>query len=219
MKNIVLLGAPGCGKGTQADMMAARYGIPQISTGEIFRANIKSATALGKAAKEYIDSGKLVPDELTVSLVTDRLSKPDCGGGFILDGFPRTIPQAEALDAYLSGSGRSISLVASIYVHDETIVSRLSGRRLCRNCGKPYHVSDNPPAKEGVCDKCGGEVAQRDDDKEETVRNRLSVYYAQTAPLIDYYSKAGLFAEIVGQELVEDTTSEMIKLLTKVFGE
>jgi len=219
MKNIILLGAPGTGKGTQAEMIAGRYGIPQISTGDIFRSHISSGTELGLAVKSYIDAGRLVPDELTDSLIGDRLSRDDCAAGFILDGYPRTIPQANALDRFLSEGGRRINLVASIYVPDETVVTRLSGRRGCRGCGKTYHLTDNPPAAEGICDRCGGALSQRDDDREETIRNRLSVYYAQTAPLIELYKAAGVFAEIVGQELVEDTTAEMVKTLIKTFGE
>jgi len=219
MKNIILLGAPGTGKGTQAQNISDWYGVPQISTGEIFRANIRAGTELGLNAKEYIESGRLAPDGLTVGLVTERLAEEDCAGGFILDGFPRSVPQAEALDKWLAGNGRSIQVVASIYVADETIVSRLSGRRLCKNCGKPYHTVYNPPAKEGVCDACGGAVGQRDDDREGTVRERLSVYYAQTAPLIERYRKLGLFAQITGHELVEDTSAEMAAALKKVFGE
>ena len=219
MKNVILLGAPGSGKGTQAENITKWYGIPQISTGDIFRSNIKAGTELGKKAKDFIDRGQLVPDELTVGLVTDRLSGPDYSGGFILDGFPRNIPQAEALDRYLKESGQQIHVVASIYVEDETIVTRLSGRRLCRDCGKSYHTYYNPPASEGVCDECGGEVTQREDDREETVRDRLAVYYKQTAPLIERYKKLGLFVQITGHELVEDTTAEMAAALKKVFGE
>ena len=218
MKNIVLLGAPGSGKGTQAEMITARYGIPQISTGDIFRANIKAGTALGKSAKEYLDSGRLVPDELTVNLVKDRLAQGDCAEGFILDGFPRNIPQAQALDAFLSERGQRISVAVSIHVPDEAIIIRLSGRRMCRECGKTYHTHYNAPLSEGICDKCGGAVIQRDDDREGTVRERLSVYHAQTAPLIDYYGAAGLFVQITGRELVEDTTAEMAAALEKVFG-
>jgi len=219
MKNIILLGAPGSGKGTQAENISKRYGIPQLSTGEVFRANIKAGTELGKQAKSYIDSGRLVPDEVTVGLVASKLAEPEFANGFILDGFPRNIPQAEALDAFLAADGRKINVVASIYVDDETIVKRLSGRRLCQNCGKSYHTFYNPPATEGVCDACGGTVAQRDDDREETIRDRLAVYYAQTAPLIERYGKLGLFVQTTGHERVEDTTGEMAAALKNVFGE
>ena len=219
MKNIILLGAPGTGKGTQAELMTKRYGIPQISTGDIFRAHIKSGTELGKAAEAYISAGRLVPDELTIGLIGDRLSQADCGNGFILDGYPRTIPQAEALDRWLADNGMRVNLAVSIFVPDEVIIMRLSGRRMCPGCGKSYHITDNPPAADGICDKCGGALRQRDDDKEETIRQRLSVYHTQTSPLKEYYRKAGVFAEIVGRELVADTTAEMTKALVEAFGE
>jgi len=219
MKNIILLGAPGTGKGTQAENIVKWYGIPAISTGDIFRANIKAGTDLGNTAKEYINAGRLVPDELTISLMTGRLSDPDCADGFILDGFPRSIAQAEALDACLAEGGRKIHVAASIYVPDETIVARLSGRRLCRDCGKPYHLIYNPSAAEGVCDACGGGLIQRHDDREATIRERLSVYYERTAPLIERYRGLGLFVQITGHELVDDTTAEMAAALKKVFGE
>jgi len=219
MKNIVLLGAPGTGKGTQAESIVKWYGIPQISTGEILRSNIRAGTPLGLAAKAYVESGSLVPDEVTIGLMVERLGQGDCEEGFILDGFPRSIPQAEALDGFLSAGGRKLDVAASIYVPDETIVARLSGRRACPNCGKTYHLMYNPPASEGVCDVCGGQITQRKDDKEETVRNRLSVYYSQTAPLIEYYRGMGIFVEITGRERIEDTTAEMRVALEKVFGE
>ena len=218
MKNIILLGAPGTGKGTQAENISKWFGIPHISTGDIFRSNIKAGTELGRTAKEYIDKGMLVPDGITIGLVSERIEEADCAGGFILDGFPRSIPQAEALDARLAAGGRNIQAVFSIYVPDETIVQRLSGRRLCGDCSKPYHTVYNPPAVEGVCDDCGGRVVQRDDDKEETIRARLAVYYEQTAPLIERYREQGLFIQITGRELVEDTTAETRDALRKVFG-
>ena len=218
MKNIILLGAPGSGKGTQAETISARYGIPQVSTGDMFRANIKAGTPLGNAAKAYLDSGGLVPDGLTIDIVKDRLSQGDCVGGFILDGFPRNTAQAEALGAFLAGRGQAVSAVVSIYLEDGEIVKRLSGRRVCRDCGKTYHVDYNPPSVEGVCDKCGGAVAQRADDAEATVRDRLAVYHVQTAPLIGYYTAAGLFVQITGRERVADTTAEMAAALEKVFG-
>jgi len=219
MKNIILLGAPGTGKGTQAENIVKWYGVPAISTGDIFRANIKAGTDLGNTAKEYINAGRLVPDELTINLITGRLSDPDCANGFILDGYPRSVAQAEALDACLAADGRKIHVAASIYVPDETIVARLSGRRLCRDCGKPYHTVYNPPAAESVCDACGGGLIQRDDDREETIRERLSVYYERTAPLIERYRGLGLFVQITGHELVDDTTAEMAAALRAVFGE
>ncbi|MDR3122051.1 MAG: adenylate kinase [Clostridiales bacterium] len=219
MVNVVLLGAPGAGKGTQAEQIMRRYGIPQISTGEIFRRNIREGTPLGTAAKAYLDAGGLVPDELTVNLVKDRLAEPDCAKGFILDGFPRNIPQAEALDSLLTSLGQKLGAVVSISITDAEIVGRLSGRRVCRGCGKTYHIQYNPSAVEGLCDNCGGEVVQRDDDREATVLQRLAVYHAQTAPLLDFYRKAGVLLEITSHEKVEDTSAEMVSALAKVFGQ
>jgi adenylate kinase len=219
MVNIVLLGAPGAGKGTQAENISRSYGIPQISTGEIFRRNIKGGTPLGEKAKSYIDAGQLVPDELTISLVEDRLSQGDCGGGCILDGFPRNIAQAEALDRYLSSKGQKLSAVLSIYVPDQDIVARLSGRRVCKGCGRTYHVLYNPPAGGGSsCADCGGEVVQRADDAPETVKERLSVYHAQTAPLISYYKASGVFVEVTGREKVEDTTADTVAALGRMIS-
>jgi len=218
MKNIILLGAPGTGKGTQAVNIASWYGIPQISTGDIFRSNIKAGTELGKIAKGYINDGKLVPDEITIGLVKTRLAEADCGGGFILDGFPRSVPQAEALDGYLAETGRQIGVVANIYLPDETIVARLAGRRLCGNCGRPYHTVYNPPEEEDICDSCGGRLVCREDDDERTIRDRLAVYHAQTAPLIERYDRRGLYVRITGRESIEDTTEEMAAALKKVFG-
>jgi len=218
MKNIILLGAPGTGKGTQAENITKWYGIPQISTGDLFRSNIKAGTELGKAAKGYIDAGRLVPDELTIGLATARLGEGDCAGGFVLDGFPRSVAQAEALEAYLATGGRGIHVAVSIHVEDGEIVARLSGRRLCPDCGKPFHIVYNPPAAGGACTACGAEVTQRADDKESTIRERLTVYYRQTAPLIERYRGMGLFVQITGHELVEDTTAEMAAALKKVFG-
>ena len=219
MKNVIMLGAPGSGKGTQAENISKWYGIPQISTGDIFRANIKAGTELGLTAKEYINAGKLVPDDLTNGLIRDRLSEDDCGGGFILDGYPRSVPQAEALDGYLAADGRKINAVTNIFLPDETIVKRLSGRRLCSDCGKPYHLTYNPPEADGKCGACGGKLTQRDDDREDTIRLRLSVYYTQTAPLIERYRSLGLFVQITGREQVEDTSNEMAAALKKFFGE
>lgn len=196
--NLILLGPPGAGKGTQAKMLAEKYQIPQISTGDILRAAVKAGTPLGKKAKEYMDSGQLVPDEVVIGIIRERLKKKDAAGGYMLDGFPRTLPQAEALDEVLKGMGSRIDHVISIEVADEELIRRLSGRRTCRNCGQGYHLVFDPPKTKGRCDKCGGELYQRDDDNETTVANRLKVYKAQTQPLIDYYRKKGLLRPIEG---------------------
>jgi len=185
---IIMLGAPGAGKGTQAKKIAAKYDIPHISTGDIFRANIKNGTELGNKAKGYMDQGLLVPDELTVDLVVDRINQDDCANGYVLDGFPRTIPQAEALANALDGLGEKIDYAINVDVPDENIVSRMSGRRACVDCGATYHLKYAPSKADGVCDACGGGLILRDDDKPETVQNRLGVYHDQTQPLIDYYT-------------------------------
>ncbi len=195
---IVMLGAPGAGKGTQAKMIAEKYSIPHVSTGDIFRANIKNGTELGKEAKSYMDKGELVPDELTVRILLDRVAQDDCKNGYVLDGFPRTIPQAEVLDAELTKMGDKIDFAINVEVPDENIVRRMSGRRACLKCGATYHIVHIPPVKEGVCDKCGSELVLRDDDKEETVKNRLAVYHEQTQPLIDFYDKKGVLKEVDG---------------------
>lgn len=195
---IIMLGAPGAGKGTQAKMIAAKYNIPHISTGDIFRANIKNNTELGKKAKEYMDQGLLVPDELTCDLVTDRIQQDDCVNGFILDGFPRTIPQAEALDKALTGLGQAMDYAIDVDVPDENIVNRMSGRRACLKCGATYHIVTIPPKQEGICDNCGSEIVQRDDDKPETVQKRLQVYHDQTQPLIDFYNNKGILKSVDG---------------------
>jgi adenylate kinase len=210
---LVLLGAPGAGKGTQADVLKEKFGIPHISTGDIFRSNIKNNTELGKKAKEYIDKGLLVPDEVTVNIVKSRIQEEDCKEGFILDGFPRTIPQAEFLDKILSELKITLDYVLNIHVPDESLVNRLSGRRVCQGCGKSYHVIYNPPSKENTCGECGGNIIQRDDDKEETVLNRLKTYHQQTAPLIEYYKNQGKLVTAIGQEEIEDTTKEVMKAL------
>ena len=184
---LIMLGAPGAGKGTQAKRIAAKYQIPHISTGDIFRANIKNGTELGKKAKSYMDAGKLVPDELVCDLVADRISQEDCKEGFILDGFPRTIPQAEALDAALREMGAEIDFAVDVDVPDEAIIARMGGRRACVGCGATYHIVFNAPKNEGVCDTCGKELILRDDDRPETVQTRLNVYHEQTQPLIDFY--------------------------------
>lgn len=189
---IIMLGAPGAGKGTQAKMIAEKYGLPHISTGDIFRANIKNGTELGKEAKEYMDKGLLVPDELTVRLLLDRVAQDDCKNGYVLDGFPRTIPQAEVLDEKLSELGEKVDYAINVDVPDENIVNRMSGRRACLNCGATYHIVSIPPKKEGICDVCASALVLRDDDKPETVQNRLKVYHDQTQPLIDFYEKKGV---------------------------
>lgn len=210
---LILLGAPGAGKGTQAVLLSERFGIPHISTGDIFRNNIKSGTELGKKAKEYIDKGLLVPDELTVDIVKDRLQQPDCNKGFILDGFPRTIPQADFLEKALIEMGVSLDAVLNIHVEDGEIIQRMSGRRTCPNCGKSFHVVFNPPQIENVCDNCKSNLVQRADDKEETVIERLKTYHQQTEPLIEYYSKKGKLVTAIGQEKLEETSMEVLRAL------
>ena len=211
---IVMLGAPGAGKGTQAKKIAAKYNIPHVSTGDIFRANIKGGTELGKEAKSYMDAGKLVPDELTVRILLDRVSEDDCRNGYVLDGFPRTIPQAEVLDKELNKAGEKIDYAINVEVPDEDIVDRMSGRRGCPKCGASYHIKYIPPKKEGICDSCGTELVLRDDDKPETVKNRLKVYHEQTQPLIDYYTKQGVLREVDGTVDPED----VFKAITDILG-
>ncbi|MBR1524014.1 MAG: adenylate kinase [Lachnospiraceae bacterium] len=211
---IVMLGAPGAGKGTQAEKIAAEYGLPHISTGDIFRKNIKEGTDLGKEAKGYMDAGKLVPDELTVRMLLDRVSGDDCRGGYILDGFPRTIPQAEALDGELKKLGEDIDFAIDVEVPDENIVKRMSGRRACPKCGATYHLEFIPPKKEGICDECGAELTIRDDDKPETVKKRLDVYHDQTQPLIEFYEKKGVLHTVDGTADVSDVF-EAIKNILK----
>jgi len=213
MVNIIMLGPPGAGKGTQAKMLVERLGIPQISTGDMLREAVKEGTELGKKAKEFMDAGKLVPDEVVIGIVKERLAQPDCEKGFILDGFPRTIPQAEALDKVLEELGKKIDYVINVAVPNEELITRLTGRRTCRQCGAMYHVVFNPPKEEGKCDKCGGELYQRDDDKEETIRQRLEVYEAQTAPLIDYYGKKGVLYNIDGTGSIEEIFQGILKVL------
>ncbi|MBR3305664.1 MAG: adenylate kinase [Lachnospiraceae bacterium] len=195
---IVMLGAPGAGKGTQAKLIAESYGIPHVSTGDIFRANVKGGTALGMEAKAYMDKGELVPDELTVRILLDRVSQEDCRNGYVLDGFPRTIPQAEVLDSELSKMGEAIDHAIDVEVPDENIVKRMGGRRACLKCGATYHIVHIPPKQEGICDNCGEKLVQRDDDKEETVKNRLKVYHEATQPLIDFYSGKGVLKTVDG---------------------
>ena len=210
---IIMLGAPGAGKGTQAKMIADKYGVPHVSTGDIFRANIKNGTELGMEAKKYMDQGLLVPDELTVKILLDRVSQPDCKNGYVLDGFPRTIPQAEVLDKALAELGESIDYAIDVDVPDENIVKRMSGRRACVSCGATYHVVHVPPKKEGICDRCGSELILRDDDKPETVQNRLKVYHEQTQPLIDFYSKKGVLKEVDGTQEMNAVFEDIVKIL------
>ena len=213
MMKIIMLGAPGAGKGTQAKMIAKKYGIPHISTGDIFRANIKNGTELGAKAKEYMDKGLLVPDELTVDLVMDRFKEADCANGYILDGFPRTIPQAEALDKALSAIGETIDYAINVEVPDENIVHRMSGRRACVGCGATYHIVYNPSKVEGKCDVCSADLILRDDDKPETVLNRLNVYHEQTQPLIDFYGKKGVLKEVDGTMDMQDVFAAIVQIL------
>ena len=210
---IVMLGAPGAGKGTQAERIADKYQIPHISTGDIFRANIKAGTELGKKAKSYMDKGELVPDELVVDLVKDRLNQDDCREGFMLDGFPRTVFQAEELDKIMAEKKLSITKVINIDVEPAKLIERIAGRRVCKACGATYNINTKPTAKEGICDVCGGEVYQRADDNRETVENRISVYGSQTAPLVEYYEKAGLLATINGDQALDSVFSDIVKIL------
>lgn len=210
---IVMLGAPGAGKGTQAKQIAKKFDIPHISTGDIFRANIKNNTELGKKAKEYMDQGMLVPDSLTLELIMDRFAQPDCENGYVLDGFPRTIPQAEALTKALAEKGENIDVAINVEVLDEAIVNRMSGRRACLNCGATYHVKYNAPAKEGICDTCQSELVLRDDDKPETVQKRLMVYHEQTQPLIDYYKREGVLQEVDGSKDMNDVFQDILAIL------
>lgn len=210
---IIMLGAPGAGKGTQAKMIADKYGVPHISTGDIFRANIKNGTELGKEAKGYMDKGLLVPDELTVRLLLDRVAQDDCSNGYVLDGFPRTIPQAEVLDSELTKLGDSVDYAVDVDVPDENIINRMSGRRSCKDCGAIFHVQYNPPKKENCCDVCGGELILRDDDKAETVKKRLDVYHEQTAPLIAHYKEAGSLHEIDGTQDIKVVFEEIKSIL------
>lgn len=210
---IIMLGAPGAGKGTQAKKIADKYQIPHISTGDIFRANIKNGTELGKKAKAYMDQGLLVPDELTLELIMDRFQNPDCVNGYVLDGFPRTIPQAEALTRALEANGDSIDYAVNVEVPDENIIRRMSGRRACLACGATYHIVHIPTKVEGICDRCGETLVLRDDDKPETVQKRLDVYHSQTQPLIEYYTKQGKLAEVDGTVPMEDVFEAVVKIL------
>lgn len=210
---IIMLGAPGAGKGTQAKQIADKYQIPHISTGDIFRANIKEGTELGTKAKTYMDQGLLVPDELVVELVADRIVKDDCKNGFVLDGFPRTIPQAEALDAALAKMGEKMDYAIDVDVPDENIVNRMGGRRACLNCGATYHIVTIPTKVEGICDKCGSPVVLRDDDQPETVQKRLTVYHEQTQPLIDYYKEQGILKSVDGTKPMDEVFAAIVQIL------
>lgn len=212
---IIMLGAPGAGKGTQAKMIADKYNLPHVSTGDIFRANLKAGTDLGKKAKEYMDKGLLVPDELTVEILLDRVSKEDCKDGYILDGFPRTIPQAEVLDKELTNRNEEIDFAINVEVADENIIKRMAGRRACVNCGATYHVEMLRPKKEGICDRCDSELIQRVDDKEETVKDRLAVYHKQTKPLIEYYEKKGALRTVNGSDTVENIFATIVEIIEK----
>lgn len=210
---LVLLGPPGAGKGTQASAIVKKYNIPHISTGDIFRANIKAGTELGKKAKEYMDKGLLVPDDLVVSIVKDRLSEEDCKDGFLLDGFPRTVNQGEALDRELNQMSLKLDKVINIDVEKEVLIERAIGRRICKNCGATYHIKFNPSKKEGICDICENQLFQRDDDKKETVEKRIEVYLKQTRPLIDYYTEKGLILNVDGNKSIDVIFNEIVKAL------
>ncbi|MBD3180703.1 adenylate kinase [Candidatus Poribacteria bacterium] len=211
---LILLGGPGAGKGTQAQKLAEKYNIPQISTGDMLRQAVKDETEMGKKAKTFMDQGKLVPDEVVIGIVKDRLTKDDVKKGFILDGFPRTVEQAEALDKITDDMGIAIDAVVNIATSPEVIIERLSGRRSCRDCQKVYHVVYSPPKEEGVCDVCGGELYQRDDDKPETVKKRLDVYNEQTAPLIDYYKDKGKMVEVSGDNSIDEVYEDIVEALS-----
>ncbi len=210
---IIMLGAPGAGKGTQAQRISDAYGIPHISTGDIFRANLKEGTELGRKAQVYMDQGQLVPDDLTCDLVMDRISDSDCANGFVLDGFPRTIPQAECLTEALTARGQSMDYAIDIHVDDEVIIRRMAGRRACVNCGATYHIENLPPQREGICDRCGHELILRSDDEPETVKNRLDVYHKQTQPLIEYYTGQGILHTVDGTLPMEEVFAAIEKIL------
>lgn len=211
---IIMLGAPGAGKGTQAKMIADKYQVPHISTGDIFRANIKNGTELGVEAKKYMDKGQLVPDELTVKILLDRVANPDCANGYVLDGFPRTIPQAEVLEKALAELGDQIDYAINVDVPDENIIKRMGGRRACLTCGATYHIEHVPPKAEGICDKCGQELVLREDDKPETVKNRLEVYHKQTQPLIDFYSAKGILKTVDGTVDMKEVFAAIVAILS-----
>ncbi|MBF0425351.1 MAG: adenylate kinase [Magnetococcales bacterium] len=210
---VILMGPPGAGKGTQARQIAEKYGIPQLSTGDMLRAAVKAGTEVGKKAKAAMESGGLVPDEVVVGIIADRTQESDCQRGFLLDGFPRTVPQAEALDKMLTARSQTIDHVVDIAVADEPLINRITGRRTCGSCGEGYHIQFKKPGKEGVCDKCGGSLTQRADDNESTVRNRLAVYHSQTSPLIDYYRKKGNFKTIDGMQSMDKVLAGLCAIL------
>ncbi len=211
---IIMLGAPGAGKGTQAKMIAEKFSIPHVSTGDIFRANIKNGTELGMEAKKYMDEGLLVPDELTVRILLDRVAQDDCKNGYVLDGFPRTIPQAQVLEDALSKLGDKIDYAINVDVPDENIINRMSGRRACVSCGATYHLVHIPPKSEGICDKCSAELILRDDDKAETVKNRLGVYHKQTQPLIEFYESKGVLKSVDGTVDMKDVFAAIVDILS-----
>jgi len=213
---LVLVGPPGAGKGTQAQFIAAHFSIPKISTGDIFRTNVSQGTSLGLSAKRYMDAGDLVPDEITIAMVRDRLAEDDASDGFLLDGFPRNVPQAETLDKMLSELGTKLDVVLELVVDDEEVIRRLSGRRTCRTCGHIWHVDFDPPSKDGTCDHCGGELFQRDDDLPGTIRHRLEVYAEQTSPLVAFYADRGILTGIDASGLVEDITDRAIDALRHI---
>jgi adenylate kinase len=215
MLRAVLLGPPGAGKGTQAVRLVEKYNIPHISTGDIFRKNIKEGTELGKKAQEYMNAGALVPDELVVDLVKDRLQQDDCKNGFLLDGFPRTIFQAEKLDEFLAEMGQKMDIVINLKVEKDSLIKRLTGRRVCKDCGASYHIINIPPKKDGVCDTCGGELMQRKDDNIETVENRINVYDDQTAPLIGYYKEAGSLVDFDGEQSLDEVFDAIVQAIGK----
>lgn len=213
MKKIIMLGSPGSGKGTQSALIQEAYGIPAISTGDIFRKNIEDGTELGKKAKAYMDKGELVPDDLVIQIAIDRIEQKDCANGFLLDGFPRTVYQAEALDKHFADNGQTLTKVILISVPDDELMRRLAGRRVCRTCGKSYHIHTMPPEKEGVCGVCGGELYQRSDDSEATAKNRIDVYNQQTMPLVEYYNEENLLVKIDGMQSPEAVFSDIAKAL------
>lgn len=210
---LIMLGAPGSGKGTQAQRLSELFGVPQISTGDLFREAVKNQTPLGREAKSYMDQGKLVPDEVVVGMVEERLKESDARSGFILDGFPRTLAQADALDQLLNKDGTKIDKVIEIQVDDEEVIKRLSGRRTCSSCNAMYHIEFNPPKEQGICDRCGGKLYQRDDDREDVIRSRLKVYHSQTSPLVDYYQKKGIMVKVNGVGDINRVFENIVKTI------
>ncbi len=210
---IILIGAPGAGKGTQAALLVEALGLPHVASGDLFRENLQNETPLGLQAKSYMDRGELVPDDVTIAMVRERLSRPDCEAGAILDGFPRTVAQAKALDKVLAEEGRAIDIVPYIKVAEETLVARLAGRWICGQCQTPYHALASPPRRRGICDECGGQLYQRDDDKPQTVRKRLEVYFAQTMPVIEHYRHLRLLVEVEGEGSIEEVQARLLKAI------